>query len=113
MTATDSLPSSLQEELSALAETGVYATESAILVDAWRTLLSARPDLRIAVACRLYEKGRFSLGKAAEWSGLTLEDLKEELHRRSIPRQTEDDPEAIAAMARAAAERAGRPEPEW
>lgn len=106
------LPASLQEELSALAETGAYATESAILADAWRTLLSVRPDLRITIACRLYEKGRFSLGKAAEWSGLTLEQLKEELHRQGISRQKADDPEAIDVMARAAAKHAGRREPE-
>lgn len=105
------LPADLQEELAALAETGVYATESAILADAWRTLLSARPDLRLEVACRLYNKGRFSLGKAAEWSGMAIEDLKEELYRRGIDRRTRDEPEVVESMVREAAKLSGRAEP--
>lgn len=107
------LPANLQEEVAALTETGLYANEESVLADAFATLLSARPDLRVAVACRLYEKGRFSLGRAAEWSRLSIEEIKEELHRKGIPRQTEDDPEAIEAMARKAATLAGRPKPSW
>lgn len=110
---TKSLPLDLQEEVAALTEIGVYANEESVLADALRTLLSARPDLRVAVACRLYDKGRFSLGKAAEWSGLTIAAMKDELHRREIRRRTVEEPEAVAAMAREAAKRAGRPEPGW
>ncbi|MGD2113788.1 MAG: UPF0175 family protein [Acidobacteriota bacterium] len=110
---TKPLPLDLREELSALTETGLYADEVSVLADALRTFLAARPDLRVAVACRLYEKGRFSLGKAAEWSGLTVERMKDELHRRDIRRLTEEEPEVVEAMAREAAKRAGRPEPRW
>ncbi len=95
-----SLPPNLQEELAALTETGLYATQEAILIDAVRTLLAARPDLRQAIGCRLYEKGRLSLGRAAEWTGLTIEEMKEVLHQKGIRRQTEEDPAVIEAMAR-------------
>lgn len=108
-----SLSSVLQEQVAALVETGLYRDEESILADAVAALFAARPDLRIAVACRFYEKGRFSLGRAAEWSRLTIKGFKDELHRKGIPRQTVDDPEVIERMARAAAERAGRPEPSW
>ena len=110
---TKTLPPDLQEEVTALTETGFYPSEESVLADALRTLLSARPDLRVAAACRLYDKGRFSLGKAAEWSGLTIEAMKEELHTRSIRRRTEDATEDVEAMARDAAEVAERPEPTW
>ena len=100
-----------REEVTALTETGLSADEESVLADALRTFLAARPDLRVAAACRLYEKGRFSLGRAAEWSGLTIEAMKEELHSRGLGRRTEDEPEAVEAMAREAAKLAGRPEP--
>lgn len=110
---TDTLPADLQDEVEALTELGLYGSEMSVVADALRTFFSARPDLRVPVACRLYEKGRFSLGRAAEWSGLDLEELKTELHRRGIPRLTETDPDAVEAMAKRAAKLAGRPEPTW
>ncbi len=57
---------------------------------------------------KLYEKGRFSLGRTAEWCGLSIEELKEALHRQGIRRWTEDDPAEIEAMARRALEISGR-----
>ncbi len=103
-----SLPLDLREELTALTETGLYASEESILADAVRTFFAARPDLRRAVATRLYEKGRLSLGRTAEWCGLTIEELKEELHKQGIRRLTEEDPAEIEAMARNALEISGR-----
>ncbi len=102
------LPSSLQEELVALTETGLYATQEAILIDAVRTLLAARPDLRQAIGCRLYEKGSLSLGRAAEWSGLTIAEMKEVLRQKGIRRQTEESTAAIEAMAKKALIVSGR-----
>ncbi len=110
---TKALPLDLQEEFAALTQIGLYETEESVLADALRTFLAARPDLRVAVACHLYAKGRFSLGRAAGWSGLTIEGIKEELHRRGLHRLTEEDPDAVEAMAKEAAELAGRPEPQW
>jgi len=98
----------LDEELAAVTETGLYQTRETFLADAVQTLLAARPDLREAVACKLYEKGSFSLGRAAEWSGLTIEEMKESLHRHGVSRQAPESVAETEAMARAALKSAGR-----
>ena|SRR5215203_3892710 len=98
----------LEAELEAVTETGLYESRESFLSDAVRTLFAARPDLRETVACRLYEKGVFSLGRAAEWTGLSIEDIKERLDQRGIPRQAPETAEEIEAMAHAALRAAGR-----
>jgi predicted HTH domain antitoxin len=98
----------LDEELAAVAETGLYESREAFLADAVHTLIAARPDLREAVACKLYEKGVFSLGRAAEWAGISIDAIKEALHRRGISRQAPEGPAETEAMARAALKSAGR-----
>lgn len=100
--------SMLEEELAAVTETGLYKSEEAFLRDAVNTFLAARPDVREAVACRLYEKGVFSLGRAAEWSGLSIEEMKESLHRQGIPRESSETLEEVEAAARRASRAAGR-----
>jgi predicted HTH domain antitoxin len=90
----------LREELAVLIETGLYDSEEAFVADAVRTFLAARPDLREAVACKLYERGTFSLGRAAEWSGLSIEAMKEALHRWGIDRKAPEGPAETEAMAR-------------
>jgi predicted HTH domain antitoxin len=102
------LSSQIREELTALVETGLYESEERFLADAVRTLLAARPDLREAIACKLYERGDFSLGRAAEWSDLSVATMKEVLHRRGITRQAPEDPVETEAMAREALKAAGR-----
>jgi predicted HTH domain antitoxin len=101
----------LDEELAAVSETGLYESREAFLADAVHTLIAARPDLREAVACKLYEKGAFSLGRAAEWAGISIDALKEALHRRGISRQAPEGPIETEAMARAALRSAGRSAP--
>ncbi|MFL6203699.1 MAG: UPF0175 family protein [Thermoanaerobaculia bacterium] len=64
--------------------------------------------MREAVACRLYEKGILSLGRAAEWTGLSVEEMKESLHRQGIRRESSETPEEIEAAARRTAQAAGR-----
>lgn len=96
------------EELDAVTETGLYPSREAFLSDAVATLLAARPDLREAVACRLYEKGVFSLGKAAEWSRLSIEQMKESLYRRGIVRESSSTLSEVEAMARESMKAAGR-----
>jgi len=46
----------LEEVMAAVTETSLYKSREAFLSDAVNTLFAARPDLREAVACRLYEK---------------------------------------------------------
>src|SRR5947199_10266253 len=90
----------LDEELSALDATGLYESREAFLSDAVNTLLAARPDLRVAIACKLYEEDKISLGRAAAWSGLSLDSMKEALARRGILRKAPESPEETEAMAR-------------
>lgn len=90
----------LKEQLTAAVEAGIYTDEAALVSDAVRTLLAARPELREAVACRLYERGEFSLGRAAEWSGLTIEQMKDALHRRGITREATDSVQTVEDLAR-------------
>ena len=104
-----SLSPLMEEELSAVVETDFYANPETFLADAIRTLLAARPELRIAVACKLYERGTFSLDKAAEWSGLNIEEMKEMLHKSGIIRiapESLEDTKAMAHQALAAAQTA-------
>ena len=97
---TSSVVLDLEEELAAVAQTGLYGSREAFLSDAVNTLLAARPDLREAVACTLYEKESLSLGGAAAWAGISIEEMKESLHRRGITRQAAESREEIEAMAR-------------
>ncbi len=71
----------VRDEVSALLETGLYESEEAFLADAVQSFLAARSDLREAIACKLYEQGIFSLGRAAEWSGLSIEAMRAALER--------------------------------
>lgn len=98
----------LRDELDALIETGLYIDEETILTDAVRTFLAARPDLREAVACRLFERGIFSLGRAAEWSGLAIESIKRALHRRGIARAAPEGLAETEAIARETLKASGR-----
>jgi predicted HTH domain antitoxin len=67
-----------------------------------------RPELRESVACRLYEEGVFSLGRAAEWSRLSIDEMKEALHRRGISREAPESAFETETMALKAMEVAGR-----
>lgn len=98
----------LREELDALADTGLYPSEESFLIDAVNTLLATRPDVREALACKLYERGIFSLGRAAEWSGLSVETIKSALHRRGIPRTAFETSDELNAMAQKTLRAAGR-----
>ena len=105
------LPPILREELSVVTAIGLYEDEGTFLADAVRTFLAARPDLREAIACKLYEWGDVSLGRAAEWSGLSIEAMKEALHRRGIVRRAEESPSETAAMAHETLRDAGKTVP--
>jgi predicted HTH domain antitoxin len=58
-------------------------------------------------ACRLYEKGAVSIGRAAEWAGLSIENFKEILHHRGITRPSSDleETEALARRSLEASQR--------
>jgi predicted HTH domain antitoxin len=101
----------LAEELEAMAETGLYDSKEAFLAHAVEVLLTARPDLREAVACKLYEKGVLSIGRTAEFAGLSIEDLKDSLYRRGIKRESDESLSEMEKMAGLSARMAGRSGP--
>ena len=72
------------------------------------TLLSARKDLRIAVACELYKRDEVSFGKACEIASLDVEEMKEVLHKKGIARKVSASPEDVSNMANEAIRLAGR-----
>lgn len=78
-------PPTLRMELSAIPETGYYDSTSEFLRDAMRTILSARKDLRIAIASVLYREGKVSLGKAVEIADVNYEEMKKILVEKGIP----------------------------
>ena len=102
------LPGLLREQLVAAQEAGFYSSEAEFVADAVRTLLAARPDMRLAAACRLYVRGVVSVGKAAEMAGLDLISMKRALHERNAVRVAPESVADTAAMARAALRAAGR-----
>lgn len=105
------LPPSLHDEVSAVIDSGLYASEESFVTDAVRTLLAARPDLREAVACKMYERGDWSIGRAAEWANLNIEEMKLALHRRGIERTSYETPAELEEMARASIKAAGKDVP--
>lgn len=109
-TLTLDLPGLLREQISAAREAGLYASEDELVADAIYTLLAARPDVRLAVACRLYERGDVSLGKAAELAGLDVVSMKRALYERGIIRTAPESPDEVADMAIASLRAAGRAE---
>ncbi len=69
-------PPHIAKELDAISELGLYKNKTEFIMDAISTMLSAHRELRIAIACRLYEKEDISLGKAAEIVDTSIEEMK-------------------------------------
>ena len=102
------LPDLLRAQLRAAQEAGYYASEEELVADAVRTLLAARPDVRLAAACRLYERNAVSIDKAAELAGLDVVSMKRALHDRHITRSAPESLAETDEMARAALRASGR-----
>ena len=69
-------PPHIAKELDAISELGLYKDKNDFITDAINTLLSAHRELRIAIACKLYETEEISLGRAAEIVGTSIEEMK-------------------------------------
>ncbi len=98
----------IKKELEIIPNTGFYKNEEEFVNDAINTLLAARKDLRISIACELYRKDAVSLGKACEIASLDIEEMKGVLHEKGIVRKVHTTPVEIEAMAREAIKRSGR-----
>ncbi len=65
----------------------MQSLNSDFILDAIYMMLSDNRDLRIAIACKLYEKEEISLGKAAEIVGTSIEEMKKILSDHGIKRK--------------------------
>lgn len=92
------LPDTLARELDLIPETGLYKSKSEFLVEAIKTLLAVRKDLRIAVACRLYAKGKASLGGACRIADVDIETMKFALADHGIERVSDADMKDLEKM---------------
>ena len=81
------LPKIIEKEIRALIKYGYYGSIDEAVKDAFRTLLNAKPELRIAAAVELYKEEEVSLGKAAEIAGVTTIEFKDILADRGIRRE--------------------------
>jgi uncharacterized protein (DUF433 family)/predicted HTH domain antitoxin len=69
-----------------LVEARLYENKDQVIQDAFRHLLSDRPDLRISVAVHRYRTDEeLSLNQAAAIAGVSLERMKEILERNDVP----------------------------
>ena len=104
---TFTLPPQIAKELDVITELGIYRDKDSFILDAINTLLSSHIELRISIACRLYENEDVSLGKAAEIVGTSIEEMKNILSEHgiklkigtSIPK-TRDRTHAVLGMIR-------------
>ncbi len=90
-----SLPRLIEDEIDALIGAGYYSSKSDVVKDALRTLLETKSNLRIAASVEMYKKGKVSIGKAAELTGMSVIEFKEVLIDRGIKRQIRVDKKDI------------------
>lgn len=63
----------------------LYASEDAVIEDALRHLLRARPDLRISLAVYRYQHEAISLAQAAALAGVSWPQMGEIMVERGVP----------------------------
>lgn len=78
------VPDELKLKLEAITKIGYYDSLSEFLRDCIRNLLTKNKDLRLAIAFELYKNKKISLGKAAEITHLSLNEIKQHFKEREI-----------------------------
>jgi len=79
------IPSMLKEEVDLYVESGYFENRSELIREAMREFLEKHVKEKPEIAIGLYRKGRISLGRAAEISGMGYENMKGLLLERGIP----------------------------
>ena len=79
---------SISEELEVIPKISSYSNTFEFVEDAINTLLFARNDLRIDLACELYKEGKISLMKACKVAKLNVDEMKKSLYDKGIKRHT-------------------------
>lgn len=98
----------IEKEIKIIPSTGLYKSGDEFLKDAINTLLAARKDVRVAIACELYKLNEISLGKACEIASVDIEEMKEILHKKGIARKSVLKIKETEAMAKEAVKFARR-----
>jgi len=89
------------QKMDILLERGIFESEESLMLSAYRSLLTLRPELKVELALSLYEREEISLGKAAEIAGVSREQMKDILVSRGIKRRIAvRSPERVAEDAR-------------
>jgi len=89
------------QKMDILLERGIFESEESLMLSAYRSLLTLRPELKVELALSLYEREEISLGKAAEIAGVSREQMKDILVSRGIERRMAmRSPERVAEDAR-------------
>ena len=94
----------IKMELKVIPSTGFYKTEEEFVKEAINTLLAARKDLRVVIACELYKRDEISLGRACEIASMDIEGMKDVLYKRGIKRRVNVRLEEMENMAENAVE---------
>lgn len=68
-----------------LVKAQLYASDEAVIEDALRHLLRARPDLRIGLAIYRYQREAISLAQAAAIAGVSWPQVREIMVERGVP----------------------------
>ena len=94
----------MKKELKVISKTWLYRDEEEFVKGAINTLLAARKDLRVVIACELYKRDEISFGKACEIASLNIEEMKEVLYKKRIRRRVNVSLEEMEGMAKRAVE---------
>ncbi len=86
-------------------EAHLYPSREAVIEDALRSLLQAKPQLRIELAIYQYQTEDISLAKAAHLAAVSFDQMKELLVQRGVqlrlgPANDEEVAQEIAALDR-------------
>jgi Uncharacterized small protein len=78
--------SNVENDITAIRDSGGYPSEEAVLEDAIQALLAKQPELRTELAVTKYRDGDVSLNRAAELAGMAPAEFKDTLSERGITR---------------------------
>ena len=74
----------IPEELEALVKAGLYGSKEEVIREAVDMFFAIKPNMRLEAAIELYKEGKVTLGRAAEFSGITRWRFKDILLDRGI-----------------------------
>ena len=78
-----------------LVDLGFYKSEPDVIEDGIRHLLRSHPEFRMRIAVEKYKREEISIGKAAELSGVSLEEMMDILREQGILLKGSENAEEI------------------